>query len=131
MRCDPERLIQVVRNLLDNAFRYTPPGGSVTVGATADLTGGMATVTVADTGIGIPSDQLDRIFERFYRLDAARARVQHGTGLGLSIARHLVQAMGGRIWVRSQEGRGSEFSFTVPLAGAPTTHSSSREVTKY
>ncbi len=131
VRCDPERLIQVVRNLLDNAFRYTPPGGSVTVGATADLTGGMATVTVADTGIGIPSDQLDRIFERFYRLDAARARVQHGTGLGLSIARHLVQAMGGRIWVRSQEGRGSEFSFTVPLTGAPTVPSGSREVTKY
>jgi len=74
---------------------------------------------VADTGIGIPADQLDRIFERFYRLDAARARVQHGTGLGLSIARHLVQAMGGRIWVQSQEGKGSEFFFTVPLAGIP------------
>jgi two-component system phosphate regulon sensor histidine kinase PhoR len=119
VRCDPERLVQVVRNLLDNAFRYTPAGGTVTVRATADAAGEMATVTVADTGIGIPADQLDRIFERFYRLDAARARVQHGTGLGLSIARHLVQAMGGRIWVQSQEGKGSEFFFTVPLAGIP------------
>lgn len=126
VRCDPERLLQILRNLLDNALRYTPAGGRIDVTAVADLEQQRAIVTVADTGIGIPADQLDRIFERFYRLDAARARAHHGTGLGLSIARHLVEALGGRIWVESQEGSGSRFSFTVPLAASAGSTSPAR-----
>ncbi len=110
---DRRRLAEVLQNLLDNAIQYTPPGGQIMVSASADRDEVM--FTVSDTGIGIPQADQPRIFERFYRVDAARSREVGGTGLGLSIAKHLVEAHGGRIWVESEVGQGSQFHFTVPV----------------
>jgi two-component system, OmpR family, phosphate regulon sensor histidine kinase PhoR len=114
VRGDATLLHEVLQNLLDNAIQYTPSGGSVHVGAAAS--GREAVITVEDTGIGIPLADQERIFERFYRVDAARSREAGGTGLGLSIARHIVEAHGGHISVVSEVGGGSKFSFSVPLA---------------
>jgi two-component system, OmpR family, phosphate regulon sensor histidine kinase PhoR len=111
---DANLLHEVLQNLLDNAVQYTHPGGKIYVSAVAREHD--AVVTVSDTGIGIPLADQERIFERFYRVDAARSRQAGGTGLGLSIARHIVEAHGGRIWVESEVGLGSKFSFSVPLA---------------
>jgi len=110
---DRRRLAEVLQNLLDNAIQYTPAGGQIMVSASAD--GSEVTFTVSDTGIGIPQADQPRIFERFYRVDVARSREVGGTGLGLSIAKHLVEAHGGRIWVESEVGQGSQFHFTVPV----------------
>jgi len=110
---DRRRLAEVLQNLLDNAMQYTPAGGQIMVSASAN--GAEMTFTVSDTGIGIPQADQPRIFERFYRVDVARSREVGGTGLGLSIAKHLVEAHGGRIWVHSEVGQGSQFYFTVPL----------------
>jgi two-component system phosphate regulon sensor histidine kinase PhoR len=110
---DRPRLTEVLQNLLDNAIQYTPSGGQIRVSAAAD--GNEVTFTVSDTGIGIPRSDQPRIFERFYRVDVARSREVGGTGLGLAIAKHLVEAQGGRIWVESEVGRGSQFHFTVPV----------------
>ncbi|HZD10374.1 MAG TPA: ATP-binding protein [Candidatus Binatia bacterium] len=110
---DATRVEQVVTNLVHNAIKFTPPQGVITVRA-ARHEDGMLVVSVHDTGVGIPELDIPRIFERFYKAD--RARSGGGTGLGLAIARHLVQAHGGRIWVKSKEGKGSTFSFTVPIA---------------
>jgi two-component system phosphate regulon sensor histidine kinase PhoR len=109
---DPRALEQIVTNLLDNAVKYTEPGGSVEVAV--DGTGRRVRVAVRDTGIGIPEDDLVRIFERFYRVDRARSRALGGTGLGLSIVKHLVQSMGGEISVESRLGEGTRFSFSLP-----------------
>ena len=109
VRGDGAQLGEVLENLLDNAVQYTPQGGQVNVSANAD--GRDVTFTVADTGIGIPEADLERIFERFYRVDAARSREAGGTGLGLSIARHIVDAHGGRIWVESAVGAVRWFHF--------------------
>jgi two-component system, OmpR family, phosphate regulon sensor histidine kinase PhoR len=103
----------VLQNLLDNAIQYTPQGGHIRV--TADAGDNDAVISVADTGIGIPLADQERIFERFYRVDAARSREAGGTGLGLSIAKHIVEAHGGRLWVESTVGQGSRFSFSIPL----------------
>jgi two-component system phosphate regulon sensor histidine kinase PhoR len=111
---DASLLRDVVQNLLDNAVQYTPEGGRVRISATAGSR--EAVVTVDDTGIGIPLADQERIFERFYRVDAARSREAGGTGLGLSIAKHIVEAHGGRLWVESEVGHGSKFSFSVSLA---------------
>ena len=111
---DSSLLREVLQNLLDNAIQYTAPGGRIRVSATAGAR--EAVVTVSDTGIGIPLADQERIFERFYRVDAARSREAGGTGLGLSIAKHIVEVHRGRIWVESQVGRGSDFSFSIPLA---------------
>jgi len=105
---------QVLVNLLDNAITYTPGKGAITVTATAAE--GMVQIAVADTGIGIPPKDLPRLFERFYRVDAARSREQGGTGLGLSIVKHLVQLHGGTVAVESTPGKGSTFSFTLKKA---------------
>ena len=110
---DRRRLAEVLQNLLDNAIQYTPSGGQIMVSASGD--GSEVTFTVSDTGIGIPKADQPRIFERFYRVDVARSREVGGTGLGLSIAKHLVEAHGGRIWVDSDVGQGSQFHFTVPI----------------
>lgn len=112
VRADGERVRQVVSNLVHNAIKFTPPGGDVTV--TAEPMGNEVLVSVRDTGIGIPAEDLPRIFERFYKAD--RARSGGGTGLGLAIAKHIVQAHGGRIWAESFEGKGSTFYFSLPVA---------------
>jgi two-component system phosphate regulon sensor histidine kinase PhoR len=109
---DAGRLEQVLVNLIHNAVKFTRRGGSVTLSAKAD--GEMVVFAVRDTGIGIPADDLARIFERFYRVDKSRAG--SGTGLGLSIAKHIVETHGGRIWAESREGQGSVFYFSIPLA---------------
>jgi two-component system phosphate regulon sensor histidine kinase PhoR len=111
---DAGLLRDVLQNLLDNAIQYTPECGNIHV--TAETKGREAIITVSDTGIGIPASDKERIFERFYRVDAARSREAGGTGLGLSIAKHIVEAHGGRLWVDSVMGEGSKFSFSIPIA---------------
>ena len=110
---DRRRLAEVLQNLLDNAIQYTLPGGQIMVSAEAGE--GEVIFTVSDTGIGIPKSDQPRIFERFYRVDVARSREAGGTGLGLAIAKHLVEVHGGRLWVESEVGQGSQFHFSVPL----------------
>jgi two-component system phosphate regulon sensor histidine kinase PhoR len=111
--CDREAVHQVLSNLMDNALKYTPEGGAVTLGARRGDP--FAEVFVEDTGIGIPPEELPRLFERFYRVDKARSRELGGTGLGLSIVKHLVRAQGGDVRVASEPGKGSRFTFTLPL----------------
>jgi two-component system phosphate regulon sensor histidine kinase PhoR len=115
VRGDGERLGQALLNLLHNAVKFSPAGSDVVirVGASEHE----ATLTVTDHGPGIPRAALPRVFERFYKGDRARTRGVGGTGLGLSIARHVVEAHGGRIWVDSEEGRGSTFGFAIPVIG--------------
>jgi two-component system, OmpR family, phosphate regulon sensor histidine kinase PhoR len=110
---DRRLLAEVLQNLLDNATQYTMPGGQIMV--SAETNDGEVIFTVSDTGIGIPQADQPRIFERFYRVDVARSREVGGTGLGLAIAKHLVEVHGGRIWVESEVGQGSQFHFSVPL----------------
>jgi two-component system, OmpR family, phosphate regulon sensor histidine kinase PhoR len=109
---DHTRLEQILCNLLDNAVKFNCPGGSVSVSATES--GGRVTIDVEDTGVGIAASDLPRVFERLYRVDKSRSRRIEGTGLGLAIVKHLVQAHGGEISVRSEIGRGSRFTFTLP-----------------
>ncbi len=109
---EEEKLRQVLVNLLDNAIKFTPGPGSITISATKK--GRLVEVSVRDTGIGIPPEHLPHIFERFYKVD--RARRDGGAGLGLAIVKHIVQAHGGEVRVESQEGAGSTFYFTVPTA---------------
>jgi two-component system, OmpR family, phosphate regulon sensor histidine kinase PhoR len=109
---DQPRLEQVFVNLIHNAVKFTRPGGEVVLGAQPESEN--VCFSVRDSGMGIPAEDLERIFERFYKAD--RARSGGGTGLGLSISRHLVEAHGGRIWVESSEGQGSTFFFTIPKA---------------
>ncbi|MBI5599691.1 MAG: PAS domain-containing protein [Deltaproteobacteria bacterium] len=111
---DRVRLEQVMVNLLDNAIKYTPAAGSVLVAAS--VTNGTVRVDVRDTGMGIPSSDIPRIFERFYRVDRARSREMGGTGLGLAIVKHIIHALNGRVWVESTPAKGSTFSFTLKTA---------------
>ena len=111
---DPDRLTQVVSNLLDNAIKYTPSGGRVSIVARAD--GGSVELSVADTGAGIPAEDLPRLAERFYRVDKARIRELGGTGLGLSIVKHIVQAHGGTLRFASRVGTGTTVTVTLPAA---------------
>jgi two-component system phosphate regulon sensor histidine kinase PhoR len=108
---DTERMQQVITNLVHNSIKFTPPGGAVTISATAS--GDEIVISVHDTGVGIPADDLPRIFERFYKAD--RARSGGGTGLGLAIAKHIVQAHKGRLWVESREGKESTFYVALPV----------------
>ena len=107
-----EQVGQILMNLLYNAVKFTPSGGSVQV--RASLHDQSLAVSVEDTGVGIPREDLVRVFERFYKSDKSRARSSGGTGLGLPIARHIVEAHGGTIWADSAEGKGSTFTFTLP-----------------
>lgn len=109
---DGNQIGQAFVNLLDNAVKYTPERGTVTV-SVMDA-GNEVHITVADTGIGIPREHLNRIFERFYRVDKNRSRELGGTGLGLSIVKHIIQSHGGRLWVHSELEGGSAFSFSLP-----------------
>src|SRR5690606_13195012 len=110
---DFDRLQQVFSNLLDNAIKYGRPGGRVVVGA--HIIPDHAEMWVCDDGPGIPREALDRIFERFYRVDAARSREQGGTGLGLSIVKHIVHAHGGEVRAESEPGKGATFRLRLPL----------------
>jgi signal transduction histidine kinase len=113
---DEHRLGQVLANLLNNAVKFTPPGGCIHVGVRSE--GQLTEFSVSDSGVGIEPGQLMRIFERFYKVDASRAGL--GTGLGLAICKHLIAAQGGAIWAESPgPGRGSTFRFTLPAQGAP------------
>jgi two-component system phosphate regulon sensor histidine kinase PhoR len=111
---DPEAMTQVLDNLLDNAIKYTPAPGAIRV--SVNRHNGVVLLEVADTGIGIPEQDRERIFERFYRVDKARSRELGGTGLGLSIVKHLVQAMHGEVRVESEVGKGSKFVVQLPAA---------------
>jgi two-component system phosphate regulon sensor histidine kinase PhoR len=119
---DAERVQQVITNLVHNAIKFTPPGGSITVRASQNQSEpNYLIVSVIDTGEGISASDLPRIFERFYKVD--RARSAGGTGLGLAIAKHMVQAHGGEIWAESIESKGSTFSFTLPVLKQTLTRS--------
>jgi len=111
---DPDALNQVFGNLIENALKYAKDGKRIRVGARA--LDHEVQFTVQDFGPGISSEHLERIFERFYRIDKARSRESGGTGLGLAIVKHIIQAHGGRIWAESELGKGVSFHFTLPLA---------------
>ncbi|MEW6170608.1 MAG: two-component system histidine kinase PnpS [Candidatus Omnitrophota bacterium] len=111
---DESRILQVILNLIDNAIKYTPIQGKIKIEASLDDK--FVQVNISDTGIGIPEVDITRIFERFYRVDKARSRELGGTGLGLSIVKHIIQAHNGQVWVKSELGKGSVFSFTLPKA---------------
>jgi len=113
---DPRRARQVLRNLVENAVKYSPGGGEITI--SAEQRPGMMQVSVGDVGIGIDTNQIDRIFDRFYQVDSASTRKVGGSGLGLAISKAIVEAHGGTIWVDSRPGDGSTFYFTLPLAAA-------------
>ena len=117
--CDAEAVHQILTNLLDNAIKYTPDGGTVTVGAkqldAAGDASGRVEFFVRDAGPGIPSCDLPRLFERFYRVDKARSRALGGTGLGLAIVKHLARSQNGEVRVESQVDKGSTFFFTLPV----------------
>ena len=111
---DSVKLQQVVYNVIDNAIKYTPRGGEVH--ASISRAGKRAIIRVADTGIGIPADDLPHVFDRFYRVDKARSRATGGTGLGLSIVKQIVMLHGGTISASSEEGKGTTFTIELPLA---------------
>ena len=119
MRGDRAQLGLLLSNLLDNAVRHTPAKGTVCV--RLDAAESRAVLQVADTGEGIPASELPRVFERFYRVDKARARQTGGTGLGLAIVRHVAEAHGGTVRVDSELGQGSTFTVALPVAGPPAT----------
>jgi two-component system phosphate regulon sensor histidine kinase PhoR len=111
---DAQRLEQATVNLLDNAIKFTESGS---VNVSARFAEGAVQIDIEDTGVGISAEKLPRIFERFYKVD--RARGDRGTGLGLAVVKHTVEAHGGTIGVRSQEGHGSTFTFTLPVRASP------------
>ncbi len=113
VRGDRRQLVSALSNLLDNAVKFTPAGGVVVV--EARVRGASVTLSVTDTGVGIPTRDLDRVFERFYRVDRARSRETGGTGLGLAIVRHVASNHGGEVTVSSREGEGSAFTLVLPL----------------
>ena len=114
VQADPERFEQVLHILLDNAFKYTPPGGQIHVRGRV-ASGGMVQIDVADDGLGIPAGEQERVFQKFFRGDDYRIHEYPGLGLHLYIARGLVELHGGRLWFESAEGEGSTFSFTLPV----------------
>jgi len=116
---DPDAMHQVFGNLLENSLKYAKSGKRIRAGARILTT--EVQFTIQDFGPGIASEHLERIFERFYRVDKARSRESGGTGLGLAIVKHIIQAHGGRVWAESELGNGAQFHFTLPLAPAAQT----------
>jgi two-component system phosphate regulon sensor histidine kinase PhoR len=114
-RADTDRLQQVLFNLIENAIKYGRTEGTVVIGGKRDEAGKVE-LWVQDNGPGIPADAKERVFERFYRVDRARSRETGGTGLGLSIVKHIVQAHGGEVWLKSELGQGATFYFTLPVS---------------
>jgi len=110
---DPEKIGEVLTNLGENAVKFSPQGGTIII--KGETSGNEVSVTVADEGIGVPLQDQERIFERFYRVEASLTRPTQGIGLGLYICKSLVEAHGGRIWVESEPGKGSRFTFTLPV----------------
>jgi PAS domain S-box-containing protein len=128
LTADRPKVKQILYNLVSNAIKFTPEGGRVDVAAREQAEG--IVISVADTGIGIAKEDLERVFLEFEQLDSSYARQQEGTGLGLALTRRLVELHGGRIWVESEIGRGSTFSFVLPLTpGRPSTDTSPRQAT--
>ena len=125
VKADHDRIRQTLTNLVHNAIKFNHAGGTVTVSTGADAES--VTVSVADTGIGISRDDLPHVFERFYKAD--KARPTGGSGLGLAIAKHVIQAHGGSIRAQSDEGKGSTFSFSLPVKTGPDTDNS-QDLTK-
>jgi len=115
LRADRDRLNQVFDNLLANAIKFSPNGGVITIRVQRDAQADAILVSVADTGIGIPHEQLNRVFERFYQVDGSATRRFGGAGVGLAIVKRIVEAHGGRIWVESEPNRGTTFYFTLPF----------------
>lgn len=113
VKADADRLLQVFFNLIDNAIKYGKQGGAAEVGAKNLEEKKSVEVWVKDDGPGIPPEAIERVFERFYRVDRARSREQGGTGLGLSIVKHIIQSHGGEVWVESGQGKGTTFHFTL------------------
>jgi two-component system phosphate regulon sensor histidine kinase PhoR len=111
---DPDAMHQVFGNLMENSLKYAKSGKRIRTGARLLAT--EVQFTIQDFGPGIASEHIERIFERFYRVDKARSRESGGTGLGLAIVKHIVQAHGGRVWAESELGKGAQFHFTLPLA---------------
>jgi len=125
IRGDFDRLEQVMNNLLDNAFRHTPRTGSIRI-ATSEPHGEFVQVSITDTGVGIPPDHIPHLFERFYRAPPGGTTRVKGYGLGLAICREIVRSHGGEIWATSDAGRGTTFSFTLPIAGRTARKVSAR-----
>jgi two-component system phosphate regulon sensor histidine kinase PhoR len=115
IKADRDRLSQILVNVLDNAVKFTPEGGRITM--EAEERGDQVVLKISDTGIGIPVEEVQRLGERFYRVDKARSRELGGTGLGLSIVKHLMLAHGGRMEIESRPGRGTTVSLCFPLNG--------------
>jgi len=124
---DSSKINQVLNNLLSNAIKFTPPGGEIQISAFPGVSRngsngcGYVQVDISDTGIGVAPDQMDRVFEKFYQVDHSATREYDGTGLGLPIAKEIVELHAGKIWVRSREGGGCTFSFTLPIADGNLT----------
>jgi signal transduction histidine kinase len=111
---DPDRISQVLGNLLENAIRHSPAGGEVSIRLESEEGGEAVRVTIRDGGPGVPEEHLPNVFERFYRADVSRSRSAGGSGIGLAVVKQLVEAHGGRVWVESPPGEGASFGFTLP-----------------
>jgi len=110
---DPEKAVEVLTNLIENAMKFSPQGGVITI--KGETSGDKVLVTIADEGIGIPLRDQERVFDRFYKVEDSSAGSVHGAGLGLYICKTLIEAHGGRIWVESELGKGSRFTFSLPI----------------
>lgn len=115
---DPDRISQVLGNLLDNALRHTPPGGEVRVRIEPTEHESLVRATIRDTGPGVPEEHLPNVFERFYRADRSRTRIGGGSGIGLAVVKQLVEAHGGQVWVESPPGQGAVFGLVLPTGGS-------------
>ncbi len=115
LELDPNKIIQVLNNLIGNAIKFTPENGSITVEAVHDKQEGVVRVSVQDTGVGIPSDDLGKIFEKFYQAGEKNSSDIKGTGIGLAIVREIVELHKGKVWVESEKGKGARFIFTLPI----------------